>query len=565
MPRRVVRTVLLLALLALVTAGVAAPPAVAVEPVPTRVTAVATPTTVQEGGEVRVTATVTTEAGEAVTSGRVWFLVGDDALSCHGELRPVDGSGRATASVSMVTFEDRKVHVRFEGTETYQPSGADVPIRMLPVLLPTQLTLDVQPDLWFGTAVLVGDADGGRHWSCGYYDDVHNGGVRFYEGGVLLGEGVSDDWLDDPALVGAILAPGRHQVRAEVPPSDSYMGRDMGPGWGPSSATSTITVTAEGATASRELVLNPSFERDLVGWRTTGASMAQVRHAGARDGEQVARVARTAGAAYGFAGSAPTVVATNGGATYVASARVAAAAASSAGARLGLMLTERAPGGAVLRETRRDVALTTGWRRVAVAAVASRGGSSLSLRLEQSGAVAGHAFLVDAVSLREASRKPGIPGTLTTYSAGTDWTPLTAEAKRASRRTTGEPLELAALSAYLDGRGARAGRQVLRGVVYRDAGGEPGTLVGTTNPVAVGAGAPAGWRALRFDVPVELPAGAYWFGLLSGGTGGVARYLAQDSPGALRTGGDRWSDGPTRLFGPSRTDAKDMLLHGVGG
>ena len=52
----------------------------------------------------------------------------------------------------------------------------------------------------------------------------------------------------------------------------------------------------------------------------------------------------------------------------------------------------------------------------------------------------------------------------------------------------------------------------IRGVVYTNSGGQPGTLVAVTSEVSVAANRAAGWVTLPLASPVQLAAGSYWLG-----------------------------------------------------
>jgi hypothetical protein len=52
----------------------------------------------------------------------------------------------------------------------------------------------------------------------------------------------------------------------------------------------------------------------------------------------------------------------------------------------------------------------------------------------------------------------------------------------------------------------------IRGVIYTNSGGQPGTLVAVTSEVSLAANRAAGWLALPLTTPVQLAAGSYWLG-----------------------------------------------------
>src|SRR4029078_6739952 len=69
-----------------------------------------------------------------------------------------------------------------------------------------------------------------------------------------------------------------------------------------------------------------------------------------------------------------------------------------------------------------------------------------------------------------------------------------------------------------------SGQQVMKGVVYADASGAPGALKGVSNQLTFSRTQAAGWYALTFSTALELPAGKYWIGVLTGASALVAGY-----------------------------------------
>jgi hypothetical protein len=152
--------------------------------------------------------------------------------------------------------------------------------------------------------------------------------------------------------------------------------------------------------------------------------------------------------------------------------------------------------------------------------------------------------------------------------AGTVWTGMTVNAKRASRVSFSAPgtANVTAIKAYVDGGGATTGSQPLRGLIYSNSVTGPSKPVATSSEVAVSARRAAGWVTLSFASPVRLPAGSYWLALHSGGTTKVARYAATPATNALRydTAGDAYSDGAASPFGSTNIDSKQMSIVAIG-
>jgi serine protease len=312
------------------------------------------------------------------------------------------------------------------------------------------------------------------------------------------------------------------------------------------------------------LVRNPSFEADTAGWGSTG-TLSRVAVAGAPDGGAVAKLAWRSGTAIALddalGSGTPSVASTAAGTTYVATASVAAAVGASVGKPVQIALRETTPAGALVKDTVVTRTLTSGWTRIGVSATASAAGNRLGLRLVQTGAAAGSAFLADLLTVRKAAALIGAT------TPGTTWSALDPNVKRASAFTFTAPAraDVSGLRAYLDGRGATSGSQKVIGLLYADQGGEPGALVARTNEVTITAGRAAGWVVLNFAAPARVSAGKYWLGLHAAGTSAVARSASTSATGALRRNADAYGDGSTNPFGTATTDAKRLSIYALGG
>jgi hypothetical protein len=112
-----------------------------------------------------------------------------------------------------------------------------------------------------------------------------------------------------------------------------------------------------------------------------------------------------------------------------------------------------------------------------------------------------------------------------------------------------EPGRVTSMTAYLDGKGATSGYQLVRFVLYADANGVPGPKVTEDFGQIVLAGDNAKW--ITGHVPtVEVPAGKYWFMLHSSEDTRLIRYYA-DGTGNWQGNNDAYSDGSSDPFGPS--------------
>jgi hypothetical protein len=309
------------------------------------------------------------------------------------------------------------------------------------------------------------------------------------------------------------------------------------------------------------LVANPSFEAGLAGWGSFGGTLSRVAVPGAPDGVWVARATWRSEASYSVSdnvGASPTVSSTTAGATYIGTCRVRAATAQAAGRPIRIVLRERVGAqSTVIKETIATATLTSEFTRLSVAAVAVASGNSMGLRCEHMAPVAGSAFDADLMTL---ARADSVLGNTT---AGTVWTPVNANAKRASSFPLSVPRDVAAVQAYVDGKNATSGSQPLRGVLYAGTPLSPGGLVASTAPVTVNAGRGAGWVTLSFPQPLRLVPGTYWLGLHGGGTATVARYAAVAAPNALRFNNDPYNDGAAPSFGFPSGDAKLMSMYAL--
>jgi hypothetical protein len=148
---------------------------------------------------------------------------------------------------------------------------------------------------------------------------------------------------------------------------------------------------------------------------------------------------------------------------------------------------------------------------------------------------------------------------------GASFSAMSANAKRA----VGFPLYFTAtvrkLHAFVDGRGGARGSQTLRGVLYANGpGGAPGALLGRTFQFTVPAAMSGRWLELYLAPPIRLNPGAYWIGLQSGTTGGVARFAWDARDNSRRFNVDYYPDGPSNPFGSAALDNQQMSIFASG-
>ncbi len=108
---------------------------------------------------------------------------------------------------------------------------------------------------------------------------------------------------------------------------------------------------------------------------------------------------------------------------------------------------------------------------------------------------------------------------------------------------------------------ATSGQQVLEGVIYSDASGKPGNLLGTTSQLTFESADAAGWYELTFSTPLSLAAGNYWIGVMTGATGGVAGFRYNSVSGSRDYNSNAYASGPSNPFGSVSTDSERMSLY----
>jgi parallel beta helix pectate lyase-like protein/fibronectin type III domain protein len=146
---------------------------------------------------------------------------------------------------------------------------------------------------------------------------------------------------------------------------------------------------------------------------------------------------------------------------------------------------------------------------------------------------------------------------------GSQWFAMGADYKRSSRFALSEAGSATALVAYLDGWGGTGGSQQVRFALYADQAGEPGALLAQSAVGTIAAGAAASWVKLPLLNAVSLAAGSYHLAILSGQTGGVARYSREPLSNALRSVGDSFADGASNPYGLAGPDDYQVAIYAV--
>jgi hypothetical protein len=106
-----------------------------------------------------------------------------------------------------------------------------------------------------------------------------------------------------------------------------------------------------------------------------------------------------------------------------------------------------------------------------------------------------------------------------------------------------------------------SGQQQLKGVIYSDAAGVPGSLLGVSNELIFHSTDAAGWYDLAFPSPVALPAGTYWIGVISGGTSNVTGFRYSVVTGARAANSNTYTSGPSNPFGTASVDSEQMSIY----
>ena len=116
------------------------------------------------------------------------------------------------------------------------------------------------------------------------------------------------------------------------------------------------------------------------------------------------------------------------------------------------------------------------------------------------------------------------------------------------------------LTIYLAPGGA-AGQQVLKGVVYADAGGSPGSLLASSNEFTYTSSALAGWYDLTLAHPLAVQPGRYWIGVITGAATHVAGFRYDSVANARDISANTYTAGPSDPFGSFSTDGEEMSLY----
>lgn len=152
------------------------------------------------------------------------------------------------------------------------------------------------------------------------------------------------------------------------------------------------------------------------------------------------------------------------------------------------------------------------------------------------------------------------PSTFGVTTVGPNGDTMLADRKRVDAVSLPAAGSVTSLSMYLAPT-ATSGSQSLTGVLYADASGAPGALLGTTQAMTYTSQSAAGWYVMTFPSAVPLTVGRYWIGVLSSGTSGVTGFRWTSSPSARAYNADTAADGPSNPFGAAGFDSEQMSVY----
>jgi hypothetical protein len=145
-------------------------------------------------------------------------------------------------------------------------------------------------------------------------------------------------------------------------------------------------------------------------------------------------------------------------------------------------------------------------------------------------------------------------------SVGASSDAFASDRKRVNRYALPTAGSVTKLSIYLAPTGT-SGQQALRGLVYADANGAPGALLGVSEPLTFSSTNAAGWYQVAFSAPLKLAAGNYWIGVITGATAKVAGFRYDSVAGSRDWNANPYASGPTNPFGAVTTDGEQTSLY----
>jgi hypothetical protein len=183
-----------------------------------------------------------------------------------------------------------------------------------------------------------------------------------------------------------------------------------------------------------------------------------------------------------------------------------------------------------------------------------------AIRVSESATNAGGTSAAALSSPTAAVAAQGTSATFGKTTVGAVKNVFAAERKRVNEYALPTRGAVSELSIYLEP-GTVSGQQQITGVIYADANGAPGALLATSKQLTYASSQPAGWYHMSFSTPIELPAGNYWIGELSGPNGAVAGYRYDNVAGARDYNQNSYAAGPSNPFGAFTNDTQQISLY----
>ena len=135
-----------------------------------------------------------------------------------------------------------------------------------------------------------------------------------------------------------------------------------------------------------------------------------------------------------------------------------------------------------------------------------------------------------------------------------------ANRKRVSLYTMPTSGSVVALNIYLQPGGA-SGQQAIEGIVYANSSGKPGALLGKSSQLTFRSTNSPGWYSLSFATPLNLAAGSYWIGVITGASSDVAGFRYESVSSGRDYDTNTYTSGPTNPFGSITTDREQASVY----
>ena len=121
---------------------------------------------------------------------------------------------------------------------------------------------------------------------------------------------------------------------------------------------------------------------------------------------------------------------------------------------------------------------------------------------------------------------------------------------------------LTKLTLYCDGLGAGVGAEVLKGLVYADSAGVPGSRLGIGNEITIADGQAAAWVDLTFGSTIALsPNTVYHLGYIGGPVNNAATTRYDALAGGHNYNANSYAAGATDPFGAATTEAITVSIY----